>query len=456
MSDEKAVFTRGPIESTMLKAGLSMLPGTLAMSGYNIVDTYFVGQLGKIPLAAMGFTFPVVMLLSFIFGGFGTGVMAPTAQALGAKNRSEAERLVTTGLYLFLAMSAFFAVVGMLTGNALFGALGAKGEVFDQVIGYMDIWYFGIVTMGITMLGNNLLICIGRTKSASFVMCMGLIFNALLDPILINGWWGFPEMGIRGAAVATIIGQSISMIGSMTMLIHRDKLIRFFHITWACIKSALKRIISFALPACIGLLMVPTGMFVVTWITARFGDAAMAATTATSRLEMVAFVFPMALGMSLMPMVAQNFGAKLYKRLKVLHRFSATFAFVFLTLAAVVYYIYAQPLSQIFYKGDDPEVIDIMVSYMRIIPWGFGFVEIHRFSTFIYNGCNKPAFSSFLSGLRVLGFLIPFSFIALYFDSIEGLFVARLMADICSGTIGFTLSGFLVAKLIKSGEEPVA
>ena len=97
-NDSKAAYTTGPIGKTMLMTAFSMLAGTLAMSGYNIADTYFVGQLGKIPLAAMGFTFPVIMLIGCVFRGLGVGVMTNAAQALGSGNNAKAGKLITSGL----------------------------------------------------------------------------------------------------------------------------------------------------------------------------------------------------------------------------------------------------------------------------------------------------------------------------------------------------------------------
>ncbi len=458
MEKNLAVYTHAPIGKTMLKTGLSMLPGTIAMSGYNIVDTFFVGQLGKLPLAAMGFTFPIVMLLGCVFRGLGMGVMTCTAQELGNRKHHNAVKLVSSGTGLILLVSIVLAVAGMLSGRRVFGLMGAEGETLNLVLGYMDIWYFGCCTAALTMTGNDLLIAAGHTKTASMLMTAGLLLNSLLDPLFIMGGAGLPAMGIRGAALATIISQLMSVIAAMSFLYFRDRLLSFARIGWGDVKKAWWRIAGFALPSCAGMLMLPAGAFIITVLTSHFGDAAVAATAACSRIEMVAFMFPMALGMSILPMVGQNYGAGLYDRIRFCRRFSMRFAFLFLLGVAVLYFVAAEWLVNMFLPDDTgensiEEVRRIMITCLHIIPWGFGCVEVHRFAGFTYTGCNRPSVAAWLNALRIMGLMVPLSFLAWYFDWLEGLFYARLVSDILAGTVAFLLARNMTAKLPENSKK---
>ena len=144
MSSIRAEYIHGPVGTTMLKTACAMLAGTLAMSGYNISDTFFVGQLGgEAPLAAMGFTFPVVMLVGCIFHGTGGGIMATMAHALGRNDSKQAALLVSSGLLLVSIIAVLLAAIGILSADWLFAAFGAEGETLVQVRRYMDVWYFG-------------------------------------------------------------------------------------------------------------------------------------------------------------------------------------------------------------------------------------------------------------------------------------------------------------------------
>lgn len=106
MNNTRGSYTTGSIGGTMLKTGAAMIPATLAISGYNIANTFFVAKLGTLPLAAMGFTFPMVMLIGCVYRGLGIGAMTPLAHALGRKNYVKAAKLVSAGLLLIVALSA--------------------------------------------------------------------------------------------------------------------------------------------------------------------------------------------------------------------------------------------------------------------------------------------------------------------------------------------------------------
>jgi Na+-driven multidrug efflux pump len=266
------------------------------------------------------------------------------------------------------------------------------------------------------------------------MMVGGMILNVILDPLFIFGLGPVPAMGIKGAAVATVLSQLISGIVMLLVLHYRYQLLTLSVMHWRLLKSAWKIIIRVAIPSTIGALMMPIGNSVIVRIVASFGDDVVAACAAAGRLEMVAFVVPMSLGISMIPMIGQNFGAKHYDRINGCRRFAMRFAIFFELFMALVYFIIAPWLSGLFSK--DPNVIEVMTLYLRIIPFGFGLMEVHRYCGFVYTGCNKPAAAAWLNALRLFGLLVPLSLLALYFGSLHGLFVARLVSDVLAGVIG--------------------
>ena len=448
MQIKNNLYTTAPIRKVMLKTALSMIPGTLAMSGYNIADTYFVGRLtGASPLAAMGFTLPVIMLIGCMFHGLGIGVMTPASQALGAQKHKRASRLITTGILLIALLSIIIAVIGIISANQIFSLCGAKGETLNLVNSYMNIWYFGCTTAALSMTGNSLLIAAGGPRMASMAMIVGMLINILLDPLFIFGWGFIPGMGITGAALATVLSQLFSAILVMSLLYRKYHLLSFEHIPWRVVKHAWKLIIMFSIPSTLGMLMMPLGSGVITRITAEFGDVAVAATAAAMRIEMVAFVVPMSLGMSLMPFIGQNYGAHLYERIRDGRRFSMCFAIFFLTCSAIIFTLFSQQIVSFF--TTDVAVQKIMATYLSIVPWGLWGVEVHRFAGFIYTGCGRPAKAAWLNALRIAGLLIPFSLLALYYHSLTMLFVARLAADVCAGVIAYCLARRMTSRLLQ-------
>ncbi|MBR2373960.1 MAG: MATE family efflux transporter [Lentisphaeria bacterium] len=451
-----AVYTQGPIGRGMIKTALAMIPATLALSGYNLVDAYFVGRLtGKTaldaPMAAMGFTLPVVMLIGCMFHGLGIGVSAPTAQALGGNKLERAAKGSSSGVLLILIISIITAVIGMSCVKNVFSSFGAHGEVLELVIQYMDIWYFGCATASIAMAGHGLLISVGDNRIASTLMMCGMLINAVLDPLFIFGWGFFPAMGIKGAALATIFAQAVGGSISMYVLWKKHDLIRFRKIPLAELRNYWSVTLRYALPASLGMLMMPIGMTVITRLTASFGTAAMAGCTAAGRLETIAFVVPMSLGMTLTPFIAQNYGARKYERIKEGLVFAFRFAFVFLFGSAVIFALAARFIAPHFCNSAEAQ--DVMAKCIMISVWGLAGVEIHRFSGFSYTGCGRPTAAAMLNGMRFLVFLIPFSLIAYWFRSLEGLFWARLAADVLSGVVGALLALKTVDDLIRRSKK---
>lgn len=443
-------YTSGSIGGTMVRTAFMMLAATIAISGYNIVDTYFVGKLGKIPLAAMSLTFPLVMLCGCILRGFASGVMTLTAQATGAGNTRKAAGIVTSGLWLAIIVSAVLAAAGILSIDHLLRiTMNSSEEAAPLAKEYMIIWYCGCVTATLGMCSNDILIAVGDSRRASAMMVFGLVINAILDPLFISGIRGlFDGMGVSGAALATVIAQFLCMFVILYFLHKRHHLIRF---EWIPLKEFFcywREIIFFAIPSSLGMLMIPIGALIMTRITNHFGDTIVAAVGVAMRIESIAFIFPMSLGMSLLPMVGQNFGAKKYSRIHSCRRFSMRFALCFLLLMAAIYTIFAKYLGIPFTQ--DEGVLKYVALSLMIMPWGYPFTEIHRYSTFFYTGCGHPIAAALLNAMRV-GILLFFSFIAYREESITGFFMARPAADILSGLIGWWLVHRLTKRLPEDG-----
>lgn len=442
----KAEYTQGNIKKIMFRSALAMLPATLAMSGYNITDTFFVGRIGsEIPLAAMGYTFPVIMLVNCVFYGLGSGSMTNLAHALGRRDAAAATCMVSSGILLKALVSFFLAILGVLFADFLYVRLGAQGETLVQVRAYMNVWFAGCVTAAIAHEGSKILIAAGSPKMSSFMTVVGMLINVILDPIFIFGLLGFPAMGIKGAAIATVISQAIAAV-VILIILYRRKLLSFHCLTRERLFHSWKLIISYGLPAMLGMLLVPFANSIITKITAEFGDVAVAGVSAASRIEMLAFVFPMALGTTLMPILAQNYGAKLYTRVKDCLRFSLNFGFFFLLFAGILMAIFA-PRMVTFFTPEE-SVQKIMIIYLRIIPFGLGMVECMRFAGFALIACGHPKIDAWLKAFRILIIHIPLSVLALQLHSLPGVFYARLSADIAGG-----ISSMLAAWIILKGLE---
>ncbi|MBC2602555.1 MATE family efflux transporter [Puniceicoccus vermicola] len=436
---------RRPVYSTLWRMALPMLGGTFAMNAFNLADTWFVAKLGTVPLAAMGFSFPVVMLLITLALGLGMGATTVISQALGASDHERAKRLTTHAIILCILIVVFVSVVGLLTIEPVFRALGAGPEVMPAIRGYMQVWYLGVIFLVIPMVANNIIRATGDTIRPSIIMGVTSVLNIFLDPIFIFGFAFIPEMGIQGAALATVLSRAVSCVAALWILIHQYDLITFSRLRWANIWNSWKAVMRIGLPSTVTQVLMPIAGAIITWLLARHGPAAVAAAGVAGRLEMFAFMVPMALGISLVPFVGQNFGAGRLDRVKEGMFYGNTFAFGYGLIIAVVFWIFAPQIGGLF--SQDEAVIGVLTQYMRIIPVGYGLLEIQRYSGFLMNGINKPMQSLWLNALRIIVLLIPLSLLGDKFLGLTGIFWGRLIADVVSGTVGLVWAIALLRKV---------
>jgi putative MATE family efflux protein len=439
------------VKKTLFSMAIPMLVGTITMNAYNLADTWYVSQLGTVPLAAMGFTFPVVMFFTFIAGGVGTGITALSSNAIGRQDNKTASNIVTHGLILIVLLSAFLAITGYLSMDFIFSKLGANEETLPLVKGYMNTWYMGAVFMAIPMMGNGILIALGDSKAASKFMAFGAIVNIILDPILIFGWLGIAPMGIFGAALATVISQALSTAWLVYLISVKYPLLNFKHPNLSLLTNSWKKITSFAIPSSLTMMLMPVSAGVITAIFSKHGVEAVAAASAASRIEMFAFVIPMALGMSLTPFVSQNYGGNRMDRIIEARSYSTKFALLYGIFIAITFFISAPFLAAFF--SEDPKVIEIFILYVRTISFGYGMMEVHRYSGFFLTGMNKPSYTAILNFARILGLLIPLSFLGNHLWGITGIFTGRLITDLISGSIGIIWIGWIIKSKKKKQDK---
>lgn len=429
---------------TIVRMAVPMLAGTFAINAYNLTDTWFVSRLGTDSLAAMSFTFPVVMLLGFVMRGLGTGAMTVVAHALGKGKHKTAARITTHAVFLSSTVAMGLMVAGLLTIKPLFMRLGASGEVLILTQQYMAIWYWGSIIRVLHIMFADIIIGTGNTKTVSALMVGGTVLNCILDPIMIFGLLGFPKMGIQGAALATVISQTFVLAAAFYFIHKKYKLILFVSHTRRRIAVSWRKILHIGIPSMLSSILTPVSAAVVIRIVAGFGKAAVAAIGVASRIEMFAFMIPMTVGMSLVPFVAQNFGARRFDRIRAVRKGAMIFALIFGFFIVLVFLFIARPLGKLF--SSDPKVVDILVQYIYITCFGYGFLEVHRYAGFCMTGIHRPLLSAFLNTIRMIILMIPLAYFGAKFFGISGIYWGRLVTDICAGIIGIIWTGKILNK----------
>ena len=195
----------GPVGPSLIRLAIPMIFGLVSILLINLVDTFYISLIGVKELVAISFTFPVTFtLMSFSFG-IGIGAAAVISRAIGEGDHHRVQRLTTDSLLLVALIILVVAGLSYLNLDAIFRLMGASDESFPLIEEFMIPWLMGVVFVVIPIVGNSAIRATGDTKTPSIIMVIAAVVNAVLDPILIFGYGPFPEMGIRGAAIATVI-----------------------------------------------------------------------------------------------------------------------------------------------------------------------------------------------------------------------------------------------------------
>ncbi len=412
-----------------------MIVGIMGLVAFNLVDTFFVGRLGTVQLAAISFTFPVVFVIGSIALGLGVGVSSVVSRAIGEGDFHKVQRLTTDALVLAMVIAVTLVGVGLLTIDPLFRLLGASPGILPYIKQYMTIWYPGVAFVIIPMVGNSAIRATGDMKTPAVIMVALVVVNLVLDPLLIFGIGPFPRWELQGAAVATVFARAVVMVLSLWVLIKREKMIVFVPPRLRVVIESWKKILYIGLPAAGTNLIIPVSMGVITRLVSSYGPGAVAGLGVATRLEAFSLTVIMALGSVLAPFVGQNWGAKKIDRVKLAVKYAQRFALVWGSGVFLVFLFFAGPVAGLF--NDNPVVISTIVSYVLIVPVTYGLLGVLMLSGSTFNALNKPMPSAALSMFRMVVLYIPLAYVGSHLWGLKGIFGAASAANIVAGTAAY-------------------
>lgn len=441
LAANKESVTQGPIGRTLIRMLLGMLVGHVAMTIFNLTDTYFVAQLGTEPLAAMGFTFPIIFTIMSIIFGLGIGTSSVISQAIGKGDFHKAQQLTTHALYLGFIVSIGLSIFGLIFTEDIFRLMGAEGEVLKLTKVYMHIWFWGMPLVTIPMMGNNALRATGDTGTAGMIMGGGAIMNLVLDPIMIFGLLGFPKLGIAGAAIATLFGRGFAMVSSLLVLYYRKKLLCFEMPKLSNVLASWRQLVYIGLPAALTGALGPLTAATIIKLVSGYGTEAVAAAGAGAKIDTITVMVLASLGSVLMPFVGQNWGAGRMDRVRQAHRWTYKFATLWGLFMYGVVVIFSQPIARAF--SDDPKVIDVIVTYLYITPICLGCAGLWRIVSGALNGLHQPFHSAALNLVSLLGLVLPCVVIGSWFFELKGLFAGMAAGNILAAIVAIIWAGYV-------------
>lgn len=436
--DEKyRMMTEAPVPGLIGRLAVPTIISMLVTSFYNMADTFFVGRIGTSATAAVGVAFPVMAVIQALgfFCGHGSG--NSISRKLGAQKNDAAEELAATGFFGGLLLGVLVLIFGLLFLTPLSRILGSTDTILPYTKEYLRIILIGAPWMTVQFVLNNQMRFQGNAFYAMIGVGFGAILNIILDPILIFGF----QMGIAGAAAATVISQLISFCllfagvrisGCIPIRLKNIRLSR----------ERLREITGGGLPSLFRQGLGSVAAMTLNIAANPYGDAAIAAMSVVSRIFMFAISALIGFGQGFQPVCGFNYGAKKYGRVREAFWFCVKISTVFLGILAVLGFLLSGHLIGIF--RDDPEVIRIGTVAVRF-----------QCATLILNGwivmnnmmtqtMGKTFYASLLASARQGLFFIPALLILPWIFGLTGIQSAQAAADV----FAFLLSVVLYRKVM--------
>lgn len=419
-----------PVNRLLFSMSLPMILSMLVQALYNIVDSIFVAQIGETALAAVSLAFPVQNLIIAVSVGTGVGVNALLSRSLGEKNQENANLAAVNGLFVFFLSYLLFAVFGLFFARMYFTVQTSNPEIIEQGTIYLSvcsIFSFGIF---LEIALERIMQSTGRTIYNMITQGLGAIINIILDPILIFGLFGFPRMGILGAAVATVIGQIIAMLLLLYFNIRKNSDVNLNMRRFRPDTAIIAEIYRVGLPSIIMQSISSVMTFGVNKILLLFSETAVSVFGIYFKLQSFIFMPVFGLNNAMVPIVAYNYGAARKDRIMKTIRSSVTAAVVIMLAGLAIFQIFPEQLLYLFDASE--HMMGIGVPALRIISLSFLFAGYCIVIGSVFQALGNGVYSLITSAARQLVCILPAAWLFASVFGLHAVWYAFPLAEIIS------------------------
>ena len=412
------------VASALIKLGIPTMVGMLISALYNAIDAYFVGGLGMSQMGAVSVVFPIVQIIIGLGMMFGAGASSYISRLLGKGDYDQANKTASTALFSSLLVGAVIITCIMIFLDFVLTSLGATETILPYARAYAKIFVIGSIINIFTVTMNQLLTAQGATKYTMIAMLTGSITNVILDPIMIYGL----DLGIEGAAIATVISLCINLAFYIWYILKRKGVIRFSIQNIAPSKEIYAEILKIGIPVFLFQLLASAAMGSINTASKPYGDYAVAAMGAVTRIMTVVTYVVFGFLKGFQPFAGYNYGAKKFDRLKKSIKLCMIWSTVFCVIAAAVLIAFAKPIVSLF--GTDTEMVDLAAKSLRlnaVLFITFGFQMVYGS---LYLAIGKSLVGSILSLSRQGIFFFPLIFVLPNLFGLIGVVWVQPMADV--------------------------
>lgn len=420
-----------PVKRLIVTMSLPMMISMLVQSMYNIVDSVFVSRIDENALTAVTLAFPLQMLIVSIGSGTGVGINALLSKALGEKNFERSDKAANMGIMLIFFSYLFFVVLGFTVVAPFIRSQTDDHQIAGYGITYLSIVCFLSVGALCQMTFERLLQSTGKTFLSMISQLSGAITNIIFDPIMIFGLFGFPKLGVAGAAYATVLGQAVA--GSLALFLN----IRYNREIHFSIKSVMKpdmkvvgRIYAVGVPSILMMSVGSVMTYTFNRILIAFSSTATAVFGVYFKLQSFFFMPVFGLNNGLIPVIAYNYGARNRDRIREALRFSLCLAVGIMVVGTLVFQIFPEKLLGLFNASDYMK--EIGIAALRIISIHFPIAGASIALGSVFQAFSKPIYSLIISVSRQLIALLPAAWLLSLTGVVTNIWWAFVIAELVS------------------------
>lgn len=444
-------MTTAPIPGLVSRLAVPTIISMLITSLYNMADTYFVGSLGTSAQGAVGVVFSLMAIIQAIGFTFGNGAGNYVSRLLGQKQIEHAEKVASIGFYASLFVGVLFTVLGLVFLEPLIRCLGATDTIRPYAKDYAQFILLGAAPMISSLVLNNLLRFSGSATYAMAGIASGAVINIALDPLFIF----YFDMGISGAAIATIISQFISFTILLVNSFRNGNIpVRWKQFSFD--QEILRTILRGGLPSLYRQGLASVASILLNWAAKPYGDAAIAAMTIVSRFSLFSGSAIIGFGQGLQPVCGFNFGAKLYSRVREAFWFCIKVSTIALLIIAFTGILLAPQVVLMFQKND-PQVIKLGVTALRCQLSALPTLGMTVMNMMMFQTVGETKRATVMAMARQGLFFIPCVLIFPIFLDFTGVMIAQPISDLCASLLAIPLCRSFMKKLrVLESQQPAS
>ena len=438
-----------PIGKLLVNMALPLVISMLVQALYNVVDSIYVSRISESAVTALSLAFPIQNLLIGCATGVGVGVNSLLSKSLGEQNYERANRTAGNGFLLSSLFSALFVVFGLFFARPFFATQTTVAETLNGGSTYLAIVTIGSIGIFIEILFERLLQASGNAFQSMITQATGAITNIILDPILIFGWFGLPEMGLAGAALATVIGQWIAAILAMGLNLKYNKELKLLRKHAKPDSYVIRTILGIGVPS---IIMVGIGSimnFGINQILQGFSETATGVFGIYFKLQSFFFMPLFGINNAVISIVAFNYGARNPERMMKTVKMACAAGLCIMLTGLAAFQLIPEVLLSLFDPSE--EFMHMAVQALRTISWCFPVAAVCIILGSTFQALGTGIYSTIISLCRQLVMLLP----AAYLLSLSGIVTRVWWAWPIAESAGLTLTVFFFLRNYKRLIKPL-